>query len=153
MVIDEEHDTGPIVIREEEDDDETTDLADIPEAGGVTSDVRPVKRTGTQENLMHNSGGSGDSDDSFHIEAVPAKKRCRQAQREVDDKASEDDEKKRLALNTSYEGFSIYGRILCLVVKRKGIRAAGGAGAPGSQQMMENWVSTQAAAEQNDDDG
>ncbi|KAF1974383.1 hypothetical protein BU23DRAFT_553444 [Bimuria novae-zelandiae CBS 107.79] len=66
----------------------------------------------------------------------------------------EDDHKKKLGLNTSYEGFSIYGRILCLVVKRKGARhQAGNSSAPlSSQQMMENWVSTQAAAEHIDED-
>lgn len=65
-----------------------------------------------------------------------------------------DDEKKKLGLNTSYEGFSIYGRILCLVVKRRGVRnqAGNNSASASSQQMMENWVSTQAAAEQADDD-
>lgn len=53
-----------------------------------------------------------------------------------------DDEKKKLALNTTYDGFSIYGRILCLVVKRKGTakgkEVAGGSG----QAMMEEWISS-----------
>lgn len=64
------------------------------------------------------------------------------------------DDKKKLGLNTSYEGFSIYGRILCLVVKRRGVRSQTGnsSASASSQQMMENWVSTQAAAEQADDD-
>lgn len=64
------------------------------------------------------------------------------------------DHKKKMGLNTSYDGFSIYGRILCLVVKRKGARHhAGNNTAPvSSQQMMENWVSTQAQAEQVDDE-
>ncbi|KAI1751838.1 hypothetical protein F4782DRAFT_540647 [Xylaria castorea] len=31
----------------------------------------------------------------------------------------EDDDKKKLAMDISYEGFSIYGRVLCLVVKRR----------------------------------
>jgi hypothetical protein len=56
--------------------------------------------------------------------------------------ADEQDQKKKL------------GRILCLVVKRKGVRhQAGNNSAPvSSQQMLENWVSTQAQAEQVDDD-
>lgn len=67
--------------------------------------------------------------------------------------ASDHDQKKKLGLNTSYEGFSIYGRILCLVVKRKGARNQAGNSVPvSSQQMLETWVSTQAAAEQVDDD-
>ena len=69
-----------------------------------------------------------------------------------------EDDKKKLALNTTYDGFSIYGRILCLIVKRKGKKAAQGAlGAPaGGSQMMENWVSTQVAQEaglQDEDEG
>ncbi|KAL5465586.1 hypothetical protein PMIN06_000487 [Paraphaeosphaeria minitans] len=66
----------------------------------------------------------------------------------------EQDRKKKLGLNTSYDGFSIYGRILCLVVKRRGVRhQAGNSSVPASsQQMLENWVSTQAQAEQVDDD-
>lgn len=66
----------------------------------------------------------------------------------------ENDQKKKLSLNTLYEGFSIYGRILCLVVKRRGLpNRTGNSSAPvSSQRMMEDWVSTQAAAEQVDDD-
>lgn len=67
-----------------------------------------------------------------------------------EDEDEGDDETKKLRLNTSYEGFSIYGRILCLVVKRKGVRQS--AQPISSQQMLENWVSTQAAAEHVDDD-
>ena len=52
------------------------------------------------------------------------------------------DDKKKLALRTSYDGFSIYGRILCLVVKRrgnaKGKDLVGGAG----QAMMEEWIAS-----------
>ena len=36
-----------------------------------------------------------------------------------EDDADAADEKKKLGLKTSYDGFQIYGRILCLVVKRK----------------------------------
>jgi hypothetical protein len=76
------------------------------------------------------------------------------AEPEVED----EDDKKKLALNTTYDGFGIYGRILCLIVKRKGKKAAQSAlGArAGSSQMMETWVSTQVAQEaglQDDDEG
>ncbi|KAJ4358446.1 uncharacterized protein N0V89_003029 [Didymosphaeria variabile] len=76
------------------------------------------------------------------------------SENQTTDAASEHDQKKKLGLNTSYDGFSIYGRILCLVVKRRGARhQAGSNSAPvSSQQMLENWVSTQAQAEQVDDD-
>ena len=63
-----------------------------------------------------------------------------------------EDDKKKLGLNTSYEGFSIYGRILCLVVKRRGVRNVTGSVPASSQAMLENWVSTQAAGQTADDD-
>jgi hypothetical protein len=77
---------------------------------------------------------------------------------EAEAEAEVEDDKKKLALNTTYDGFSIYGRILCLIVKRKGKKATQSAlGAPaGGSQMMENWVSTQVAQEaglQDDDEG
>lgn len=57
----------------------------------------------------------------------------------------EADEKKKLAVKTRYDGFTIYGRVLCLIVKRKGVRQATGFhGAASGSDMMENWVSTQA---------
>ncbi|KAG8532999.1 uncharacterized protein KY384_001781 [Bacidia gigantensis] len=58
------------------------------------------------------------------------------------------DDKKKMGMETRYEGFSIYGRILCLVVKRrgtaKGRELPGGAG----QAMMEEWIGTQVAREE-----
>lgn len=78
----------------------------------------------------------------------------------------ESDDKKKLAMDISYEGFSIYGRVLCLVVKRR--ESGGGVGgggrttsataargkakstAPGGgQAVMENWItSTQIPADE-----
>ena len=59
----------------------------------------------------------------------------------VDPEQSADDKKKML-LNTTYDGFAIYGRILCLVVKRrggtKGKDRTGGTG----QAMMEEWIAS-----------
>lgn len=69
------------------------------------------------------------------------------------------DDKKKLAMHISYEGFSIYGRVLCLVVKRRGgatttkgkaVAVAGGGpggtagpgAAPGGQATMENWITS-----------
>lgn len=59
----------------------------------------------------------------------------------------EEDDKKKLSLSTSYDGFSIYGRILCLVVKRKSKKSQPTSYPVGGSQMLEQWVSTQAAQE------
>ena len=54
----------------------------------------------------------------------------------------EQDGKKKLAMGTTYDGFRIYGRILCLVVKRKGVvkgkQVTGGTG----QAVMEEWIAS-----------
>ena len=100
---------------------------------------------------------SNDSDESLYIDAAPPSKRNRTRQREQGDDESDgetfkaEDDKKKLGINTSYDGFSIYGRILCLVVKRTGTRNKAGIAPSPSQRMLENWVSTQAATEQVDD--
>jgi hypothetical protein len=56
-------------------------------------------------------------------------------QESPDEEANTDE---KLIPHVEYDGFSIHGRALCLVVKRKS-SSSGGA----SQQMMEDWMSTQ----------
>ncbi|KAL2823693.1 hypothetical protein BDW59DRAFT_148504 [Aspergillus cavernicola] len=59
-------------------------------------------------------------------------------------KALEED--KKLHFNTNYEGFNIYGWMLCLLVTRKGDRgkARTAIAEPKRQVLMEEWISTQA---------
>ena len=52
------------------------------------------------------------------------------------------DDKEKLGLDTNYDGFSIYGRILCLVVKRKGNSKAKELGAGAGPVMMADWISS-----------
>jgi hypothetical protein len=148
----------PIVIREE-DDDEPINLADIPAADQPGKQPkRPARqrhrRGKNEDDALSNRSGSEDSD-LFVPEPTNrsrTKARTENADQDSDDEPQADD-KKKLGLNTSYDGFSIYGRILCLVVKRRGVRNVAGAnGATSSQAMLENWVSTQAVAEHLDDD-
>ncbi|KAL2857100.1 hypothetical protein BJY01DRAFT_242502 [Aspergillus pseudoustus] len=56
------------------------------------------------------------------------------------------DDDKKLRFKTNYEGFNIYGWILCLLVTRKGGKgkAKAAAGEPKRQVLMEEWISTQA---------
>ncbi|KAI1765088.1 hypothetical protein GGR53DRAFT_286555 [Hypoxylon sp. FL1150] len=77
------------------------------------------------DGLFVHDGGDGDEDpDGDAGTRPPPSKRRRRgaatAAAEVGyDGAEKDDEKKKLAMDISYEGFSIYGRVLCLVVKRR----------------------------------
>lgn len=65
--------------------------------------------------------------------------------------AEEDDDKKKLGFNTTYEGFSIWGRVLCLFIERKGGPSRKSSGNPGnSQALMQDWI--QSTQEQRDDD-
>ncbi len=127
--------------------------------------------------MVDDSDDEGDEDDADNFEAPssddegdgeeesdarPAKRR----RGEADGGSGPDDRKKKLAMDISYEGFAIYGRVLCLVVKRREQAAAtkgrGGAsassrsqassnGLAGARAMVENWItSTQMPAEETD---
>ena len=164
-----EDDDVPMI--REEDKEDAINLDDIPETGGddeITELTTSQKRWRRSKRRRQNSQegifveDSGDSADSFQTQKSPSMKRSKRGkEREMDPTIGEEedesggvDDKKKLGLNTSYDGFSIYGRILCLVVKRKGTRSmVGESRVPtSSQRMLENWVSTQAAAEQGDSD-
>lgn len=145
-----------VVIREEDDDD-PINLADIPEGDKAHNHSGHSARDGYQNDKSGQvaNGHGSDSDESALF--VPGRQTKRSTtNRETIDTVENaedfEDNKKTLGMNTSYDGFSIYGRILCLVVKRRGVRASGGTAPASSQQMLENWVSTQAAADQIDDD-
>ncbi|CAN9176196.1 unnamed protein product [Alternaria alternata] len=148
----------PIVIREE-DDDEPINLADIPAADQPGKQPKRSARQRRRRNEDEDAALSNrsDSEGSDLFVPEPTNRRRTKARTQDEDQDSDEephaDDKKKLGLNTSYDGFSIYGCILCLVIKRRGARnVAGPSGANSSQAMLENWVSTQAVAEQLDDD-
>ena len=142
----EEGDEAPAVLLEE--DDQEVVLKDIPELDTTTTAKSRGKRPrdATEDEAEHIFVQSED-DEEEERDPAPRKKR----KTKVKDAAEEDD-KKKLGINTAYEGFSIYGRILCLIVKRKGVKKSGTGIASGTQ-MLENWVSTQADNEGGVDDG
>jgi len=89
---------------------------------------------------------SHDPDDSLFVSASPdhpPSKRAKAADAAADDK-------KKMGLRTTYDGFAIYGRVLCLVVKRReGARGKGPAAVGAGKAMMEEWIaSTQAPEEE-----
>ncbi|KAF1834470.1 hypothetical protein BDW02DRAFT_330834 [Decorospora gaudefroyi] len=147
-----------IVIREEE-DDEPINLAAIPEAEAQLKQSGPVTRKRRPRGDQHAEASTPLSDsehsDMFVPEPTTKRNKTKPTTSNIvqdSDEESREDDKKKLGLNTSYDGFSIYGRILCLVIKRRGVRNLTGASVASSQAMLENWVSTQAVAEQADDD-
>ncbi len=158
----------PVVIRQEA-DDEPIDLDNIPEViADVSSDPQPRFARGSKRQRGYSGSFSDDArsnsdDEAFQTQRSPPSRRRKRpkdrgektvskAGSDNDEGATEDD-KKKLALRTSYEGFSIYGRILFLIISKKGGRS-GGAGSRGTtkeQQMLENWMSSQAAQGQGDE--
>lgn len=151
-------DMAPVVVREESDEqDGKLDLADIPTAEDATADeigrgMGDKRRRRSSDDLFVSDGAVGDGGFQTH-QTPPSKRKKQEGEPDptVGQRDDVEDGKKKMAVNTSYEGFSIYGRILCLVVKRKGTvrgkRPAAGAG----QAMMEGWIaSTQ--VDRDDDD-
>jgi len=139
---------APEVLREDED---VPKLQDIPE----TEDTGKRKAAAADEDEP--LFVSSDDEDFFLTQTQRPPKRRKRGEEPVQEPAAAEpeepafDDKKKLAMNTSYDGFSIYGRILCLLVKRKGRKAV-----VGGSQMLEQWVSTQAAREgglNEDEDG
>ncbi|KAL8904136.1 MAG: hypothetical protein Q9171_007158 [Xanthocarpia ochracea] len=129
----------PVAVREES-QEEGFNLADIPAA---EEDQARSSAEGTTLFV------SDDSDEEPNDRTPQTRQTLQRRDKSPMDEDHGKDDKKKLGMKTSYDGFSIYGRILCLVVKRRGIAKgrdlAGGAG----QAMMEDWIaSTQLAGDQ-----
>lgn len=133
-----------IVLREEDENEDGLGLADIPAAPDPN---RPSKR---QRDAADGSDAEFEETESvFNVESdddQPPNKRLREQVENVSD------DKKKMAMDVSYEGFSIYGRVLCLVVRKRenvsqGMGAPkpivrGNAHKPEGQAKMENWISS-----------
>jgi hypothetical protein len=115
-------DKEPVLIREESDDE---------------ADLIPFDN-------IPSANDSADDDE-------PSKKRARNsAPRQGAERDVDEDDKKKLTFKTSYEGFSIWGWVLCLLVDRKGGPGKKVSG-PDAQALMAEWItSTQL---QQEDDG
>ena len=130
----------PGLVREES--DEEVRIADLPAAGGEGGYGRAgVAKEESGEGLFVSDG----DEDGEEVSSGKEDKDISMGGGE-----GGEDDKKKLSLNTTYDGFSIYGRILCLVVKRKGTvkgkeAAVGSAGS--GQAMMEEWISSTQMAE------
>ncbi|KAF7540234.1 hypothetical protein G7Z17_g12247 [Cylindrodendrum hubeiense] len=146
-----------------EDDDDGIGLADIPAMDTVRRSKRQRRRPGRNDDSDIDVDASDEDETASAIEidsdteAPPHKRRRGPAGLSDETPDEDDDNKKKLAMDVSYEGFAIYGQVLCLVVKKRdggktphSSNRAGGAapsgGVSGSrpegQAMMENWISS-----------
>ena len=116
------------LVAEESDDNEGVRMADIPAAAGGEA----VGREGvTKEESQGRLFVSDDSDE----EDVDA-------QENLSSRDNVGDDKKKMGMDTTYDGFSIYGRILCLVVKRRGTAKGKERGGGTGQAVMEEWIAS-----------
>ena len=125
-------DTEPVTIREESDEEDGVAFQDIPAAPGIEIDDED-----DHDVLIDPVGGDDET----------STRRGKPLERDSDDK-------KKLAFNTSYDGFSIYGKIICLIVKRRGRTASdiASTSAKSGQATMEDWiVSTQMPQDDEED--
>lgn len=167
------HDSVQVEIRQEPLDSPGIGLNDIPAAPTPTVVVPDGDQGGSTRGSSRGKGmrgrskkrkspapateeGGSDSDSAYSDPYAPALKRQKTPVVVIPDgdtdslldpgSEAEDDDKKKLGLETAYEGFNIYGRILCIVVKRHGAtgRRPGAVAAPAAAargKVMEEWIS------------
>lgn len=180
---------SPVPVRREEDEDvrlEDIPMIDQPDEGAdskVRGEKRPrrPRRGDSADDAINLPSDEGDDTNQSDYEnpddasdsgssVLPARpsKRHRAQPLPGDDDTGDSEAKKKLHMHITYEGFAIYGRVLCLVVKRRdgaggfagrgiagaGIASAstGGAGAgrqqtgaaakAAGQATMENWIAS-----------
>ncbi|KAL2060586.1 hypothetical protein VTL71DRAFT_9227 [Oculimacula yallundae] len=122
---------GPVIAREESEEDlvlqDQPDADDVESEDGLfVSDSRPKRPRTTTATSQSSSPG---------FEPLPKRRRDEQAEEASDDK-------KKMGMDTIYDGFSIYGRVLCLVVKRRDNKGKAPANLAGGQATMENWITS-----------
>ena len=111
------------------------------------NDTEPVviqEESDDETNLMSIDDIPSEQDDVEDVERP--RKRTRTGRLS---QAAEEDDKKKLAFRTTYEGFSIWGWVLCLLVERKGGPGNQAAGHD-AQALMAEWITS---TQQQDDDG
>ncbi|KAL6837505.1 hypothetical protein V8C40DRAFT_230147 [Trichoderma camerunense] len=143
------NDFAPIRI-EEDSDNEGVALSDIPSANTNTNTRRRAKRQRSNTLEIDDSdefedAGDGDSASVVDVDSDGHQPLPKRPRGPVKLPAAEpegefhDDYKKKLAMDVSYEGFAIYGRVLCLIVKKKENKTQQNLG---GQAMMENWIAS-----------
>lgn len=142
------------MIRREESEEEEVDLQNLPAA----EEFPPVEDISDEGSLFvdEDEGHQTSKRPRANTDASIAsggslEPQAKRNKGEAEDEAG--DNKKKMAMSTTYEGFAMYGRVLCLVVKRKDQKEKGkGKERSEGQAMMEDWIaSTQMRA--SDDDG
>lgn len=72
-------------------------------------------------------------------DSAPEPRAKRRKDSALEEEEQEDESKKKMAMSVTYEGFAMYGKILCLVVKRKSNKPTTNERSAG-QAIMEDWI-------------
>ena len=138
---------------QEPDDTHTkTGTADAPTGGTAQSGI--LVESDSEDTDLHNipeaaSDGEEGAQSDNSQENRPIKRRKGKEPSRPRDPDTDD---KKLGFRTNYESFNIYGWVLCLLVTRKGERAKAPAPSePPRQALMEEWMSTQAQGDLEDE--
>ncbi|KID75362.1 uncharacterized protein G6M90_00g059770 [Metarhizium brunneum] len=134
-------------LREEDGDDgDDVRLSDIPVASAQTRSKRHRDNDNSNARAQ-NSHVEAEGQDAIEIDSdadEPASKRTRFP--DGPDEDEDEDDKKKLTMDVYYEGFAIYGRVLCLVVRKRENKTPrprqDGANKPEGQASMENWITS-----------
>lgn len=120
---------GPVPALRREDSEEAVGLHSIPsaeqweESDEDAPETAPRKRRRVSEDQLF--VGDDDLSEGHGDESL------------LDPDELADDDKKKMAMDTTYDGFSIYGRVLCLVVKKRNV-----AQKQAGQAIMEDWITS-----------
>lgn len=133
-------DEAVIAIEEEECSESEIHLHDLPEADTNSSSKSIDEFAGVDSRQLRKSKRTRDtrSFESASSDFEPSSKR----QKDLGSLGSRDEpEEKKLAIRTTYEGFTIYGRVLCLIVRRRD-NSGNSSIEKINQATMENWISS-----------
>ncbi|KFY57560.1 hypothetical protein V496_06378 [Pseudogymnoascus sp. VKM F-4515 (FW-2607)] len=126
------------LLREEDDDVVIQDVPPEPEDTNHPPPTRRSKRTRPTEDTDTLFVADSDASDASTDDDAPAPKRARSAAPLGPAEEEEQDEKK-MAMRSEYDGYGIYGRVLCLIVTKTAVKDAGGGG---GREVMEEWIAS-----------
>lgn len=130
---------APGLMTEGSEHGESVRMADIPSAARDKAvNSAPFGKEESQEGLFVSDDSDGADVDAEETPSTTDKGKGHVGEEE-DGKGGD---KKKVGMGTTYDGFSIYGRILCLVVKRKGSAKGKGVAGGTGQAMMEEWIAS-----------
>ncbi|OBT78245.1 hypothetical protein VF21_03036 [Pseudogymnoascus sp. 05NY08] len=133
-------DPAPLLREEDDDDVVIQDASPAPSTTESTSHPPPTrrsKRTRPTEDKDTLFVADSDASDASTDEDGPPSKRARSAAPLGGAEEEEHDEKK-MAMRSEYDGYGIYGRVLCLIVTKTAVKDAGG----GGREVMEEWIAS-----------